>query len=308
MKFKKYIKESNESVEKHTLVITEDFVNPDAVSYASDELARIYNPIEKMIEEGNYEAAKKELEELSAELDMLEEKNAKRRFFKYPQSMIDAQRKNIENYCSKLPKIESLDDMDKRCEVCNTLLNDAGSCPKCDEGEEDYGDEIKEDLSIRDKLLKAYPELNFDTPIDESCKTEELSNKEKLKRAYPELNFDTDPVVESANCETSIEEELTNSQKLKAAYPELNFDTVTPVEESMDEYDYDDEYDIDDVEQDRRHAALYGGERSYCDCGKKLSYDEYGSYCPECNPREPDVDYSDEQTYPAPSSEYDDEM
>lgn len=32
---------------------------------------------------------------------------------------------------------ESVDDMDKRCENCNTLLNDMGKCPKCDEGEED---------------------------------------------------------------------------------------------------------------------------------------------------------------------------
>ncbi len=28
----------------------------------------------------------------------------------------------------------------ERCEYCNTPLNDGGTCPKCDDGEEDYGD------------------------------------------------------------------------------------------------------------------------------------------------------------------------
>ena len=64
---------------------------------------------------------------------------------------------------------ESLDDMDKRCEKCNTLLNDMGTCPKCDDGEEDV---IEESLSNKEKLLRAYPELNFDTPVTESCSEE----------------------------------------------------------------------------------------------------------------------------------------
>ena len=55
------------------------------------------------------------------------------------------------------------------------------------------------------------------------------------------------------------------------------------VTESWDEYD-DDYYDLDDVEQDRMHAALYGGDRTYCDCGRRLVPDEDGYfYCPECN-------------------------
>ena len=50
-----------------------------------------------------------------------------------------------------------------------------------------------------------------------------------------------------------------------------------------DEYD-DDYYDLDPVEEDRAHAALYGGDRTYCDCGKRLVPDEYGYfYCPVCN-------------------------
>lgn len=32
----------------------------------------------------------------------------------------------------------------KTCDNCGTRLNDGGTCPKCDDGEEDYGDELKE--------------------------------------------------------------------------------------------------------------------------------------------------------------------
>ena len=127
---------------------------------------------------------------------------------------------------------ESVADMDKRCEKCNTLLNDSGTCPKCDHGEEDMGD-------------------------------------------------------------TELEEGLTAAQKLKARYPELNFDKygVTESVEEEDEYaDYDDDYEFDDVEEDRAHAALFGGDRTYCSCcGEKLTRTEWGSYCPKC---EPDDDYS----------------
>lgn len=57
--------------------------------------------------------------------------------------------------------------------------------------------------------------------------------------------------------------------------------------------EYDDNYDIeDDVELDRRHAALYGGDRMYCDCGRRLSYNEYGSYCPYCEPEDPEEVYN----------------
>lgn len=295
MKFKKYIKESAEPVVKHTLVINEDFTNPDAPSYASDELYRLYRPVEKMIEEGRYEEAKAELDELSADLDALEERNKTKRFFKYPQYIIDAQRKNISAYRAKLPTNESIDDMDKRCDNCNTLLTDAGECPKCDLGEEDYGDEIKEELSNKEKLKIAYPELNFeDKVVTEEIKTEELSVREKLKAAYPELNFDGNTVSEEVEDtkSDSIEEELTNAQKLKAAYPELNIGVEKPVEESWDEYDDDYDFD-DDVELDRRHAALYGGDRMYCDCGEMLKHDEYGSYCPECDPKDPEDAYDD---------------
>lgn len=277
MKFKKYVKESTESATKmHTL--NENFLdndwNPDKPSLVQDELERFYGPVKKLIDEGKFEEAQSELADLERDLNELEAENSKKKFFKFPQFMIDAERNRIEALKAKLPKNESIDDMDKRCEKCNTLLNDGGTCPKCDDGEEDYGDESKldEELSVREKLERAYPELNFDTTeikeskeenITESAiKTEELSNKEKLKRAYPELNFDS-----------SISENIE---------PEDNFDY-----DPEDNFDYDDDYDIDDdVEMDRRHAALYGGDRMYCDCGTKLSHDEYGAYCPKCEPHD----------------------
>lgn len=55
------------------------------------------------------------------------------------------------------------------------------------------------------------------------------------------------------------------------------------LEDKYSEYD-DDYYDLDEVEQDRIHAALYGGDREYCsDCGAKLAWDEGYAYCPVCN-------------------------
>ena len=199
---------------------------------------------------------------------------------------------------------ESISDMDRRCEKCNTLLNDGGTCPKCDDGEEDYGDEkdLEESVTLteltnREKLKKAYPELNFDDTanITEDVHQEALSNKEKLKRAYPELNFDEPE---------TMTEDISNKEKLKRAYPELNFDTKLTESEADEDEDfedmiYDDEYELedDDVEMDRAHAALYGGDRMYCDCGHLLSMNEWGSYCPVCDPQDPEDAYDDEVEY-----------
>lgn len=47
--------------------------------------------------------------------------------------------------------------------------------------------------------------------------------------------------------------------------------------------------DEDPVDADREHANLYGGDRTYCDtCGSRLAMDEWGGYCPKCNPPELD--------------------
>lgn len=114
---------------------------------------------------------------------------------------------------------KSIEDMNKRCEKCNTLLNDSCTCPKCDDGEEDYRDELKESMTNLEKLKKAFPELNFDSNINE-----ELSNTEKLKRAYPELDF-TNSVTEEV-----VKEELSNWEKLTKVYPELLVETESLTE------------------------------------------------------------------------------
>lgn len=297
MIFKKYIKESVEAPKK--LILDEGFDNPDAPSEFTKIVDDTYMPITILIEKGEYAEALQEIEAFEAEIANIEAENSKKKFFKFPQFMLNSNKRKLAELRSMIPTVtESIEDMDKRCEKCNTLLNDGGTCPKCDDGEEDYGDEIKEELTNKEKLLRAYPELNFDMPdpeLSEDVKTEALSNREKLLRAFPELNFDTP--VSSIN-EGSCKEELSVRDKLKAAYPELNFDNEVneeimpdPQEDELDSW-YDDEYDIeDDVEEDRRHAALYGGDRMYCDCGAKLSHDEYGAYCPNCDPHDPEYVY-----------------
>ena len=54
--------------------------------------------------------------------------------------------------------------------------------------------------------------------------------------------------------------------------------------------DYDDDYDFDDVEEDRLHSSLYGGDRTYCSCGRRLIRDEWGGYCPVCDAEEEEID------------------
>lgn len=191
----------------------------------------------------------------------------------------------------KLILQESFEDIERRCEFCDTLLNDMGTCPKCDDGEEDYGDRdndvnesttsqslsenVTEELSARDKLIRAYPGVfSFDSSydssankIEENVQTEEvLSNKEKLERAFPDISFNW---RSSSNNDSSMIEDLSED-----SYDDSYEDS------------YDDEFDMDDIEQDRRHAALYGGDRMYCDCGQKLSMSEWGSYCPVCDSEE----------------------
>ena len=51
---------------------------------------------------------------------------------------------------------ESVADMNKRCEKCNTLLNDGGTCPKCDDGEEDYGDDDDTNESLNESKCSEY--------------------------------------------------------------------------------------------------------------------------------------------------------
>jgi hypothetical protein len=93
--------------------------------------------------------------------------------------------------------------------------------------------------------------------------TEAISAKEKIERAYPDVSFNWQT---SSHPDSSIIEDFSDDS----------------YEDSYED-SYDDDFDMDDVEQDRRHAALYGGDRMYCDCGQKLSMSEWGSYCPVCD-------------------------
>lgn len=421
MKFKKYMKESTDQETKPNLV--EFLDNPDKpLIGVEDEIDSLYAPVKKLIDAKKFSEAAEELSNLEKDLDEFELENSKKKFFRFPQFMIDGQRKQIETLRAHLPIEESIDDMDKRCEKCNTLLNDGGTCPKCDDGEEDYGDELHEELSNKEKLLRAFPELNFDNePLTEGTGAEatklirdamsslsqdnkntwakkvkeivevipdtyadelfdsvkksfsnvNVSSADKRKIAdatdelVPEENIlssnklgdilnaiditqwskknpkliktfvlivlgiiaaiEPTPVVElivgivsllpdnvvakiasvlsvatnpvaagiaATNKARQTNEELSVRERLKAAYPELNFNESKRLEEDSEDFEYDDDYyDLDDVEQDRAHSALYGGDRDYCDCGHRLIMTEYGSYCPKCNPKDPEDIY-----------------
>ena len=68
----------------------------------------------------------------------------------------------------------------EKCDKCGTLLNDMGTCPKCDDGEEDYGDEELDEAAKsvfeRDALkVLAYVRKNPDC-YDEDTDIEELLN------------------------------------------------------------------------------------------------------------------------------------
>ena len=408
MKFRKYINEATVVTEEVTPIIVEDVHNPDAPSYVRDELDRLYNPVKKLIADGKFDEAKVELDVLEQELNEFEAANAKKKLFRFPQVLINGQRDTLAALRAQIPQNESIEDMDRRCEKCNTLLNDGGTCPKCDDGAEDTDEPdeiIEEELSNKEKLKRAFPELNFDKEVvmeavgadtldalkdglqklgdnDVAAKIVDILNlvpasfadelfasiKSKLghvklnneqrsaivdaaEGVIPETDEETvagilassdnseqakmspeklkglvttvlaiialiepTPVLEIVTAvvaampnevveqimnmftsktegveDSVVVEELSNKEKLKRAFPELNFDNPAVVEDidSEDVTDYDDDYyDLDDVEQDRAHAALYGGDRMYCDCGAKLAMDEFGSYCPVCDAEE----------------------
>ena len=58
---------------------------------------------------------------------------------------------------------------------------------------------------------------------------------------------------------------------------DTDFDTWADIERQLDI--------ADDDYSDEELANIYGGDRTYCpDCGRRLSYDDGYSYCPQCNP------------------------
>lgn len=69
------------------------------------------------------------------------------------------------------------DDMEKKCSKCNTPLNDMGTCPVCDDGEEDYED-INREEEDKDKIL------NEDSLTDPTDTVESLTEYD-LRMARP---------------------------------------------------------------------------------------------------------------------------
>lgn len=54
----------------------------------------------------------------------------------------------------------------EKCDKCGTLLNDMGTCPKCDDGEEDYGDNALDESVDNDKLPAEARAIIEDAVID----------------------------------------------------------------------------------------------------------------------------------------------
>ena len=93
-------------------------------------------------------------------------------------------------------------------------------------------------------------------------------------------------MLNSLNPATVVGKKIAELISSKLTKPDSANDSKETVEEDLDDpyIDYDDDYDFDDVEQDRVHAALYGGDRTYCECGRRLEYGEDGyTYCPDCD-------------------------
>ena len=135
--------------------INEEFENPYNPITFDEIVDGTYRDLFRMIDDGDYEGAKAEIEEIERQHEAEVEANNKRKFFKYPAFMIRKEGELIaylKNRVERMKKNESLEDMDNRCEKCNTLLNDQGTCPKCDDGEEDYGD--RDDSDEKNESVK----------------------------------------------------------------------------------------------------------------------------------------------------------
>lgn len=168
------------------------------------------------------------------------------------------------------------------------------------ETEEEFKSLIKE--YIVSKLNDARPDRGDDEDSDdiEEKLTEDLSDAEEDKlreqirayfngHPYPS-DMDPENIAEEV-CENLFDIDYNNSDNHDLTY--IVFSEVNHYldnKESIDEWpEYDDDYDFEDdvVEQDRMHAALYGGDREYCDkCGSKLVMDEWGGSCPKCDAEE----------------------
>ena len=125
---------------------------------------------------------------------------------------------------------------------------------------------------------------NLTDKIKSGDKAGAMKEWEELTKDFKEENLES---IKWAKVFNDVQAERLKKYKAQIDAMSEAAPTVTEVlddsETAWDEYD-DDYYDLDPVEEDRAHAALYGGDRTYCDCGKRLVPDEYGYfYCPVCN-------------------------
>lgn len=102
------VKNLKEAYESHNL---------DQPSFVDGELERLYGPVRNLIQDGKYEEAEAEIAELEVDLNEFEAQNKKKRFFRFPQFIIDGQRKQLAALRAKLPtKVTTVESFDTNLE------------------------------------------------------------------------------------------------------------------------------------------------------------------------------------------------
>lgn len=82
------------------------------------------------------------------------------------------------------------------CDECGRRLTDGGHCPVCDDGEEDYYDELAEAAVKKDKLEYIISHTDFPNPeykdfyyYDEGTAWYTLATLKYIRRVYPDYVF-----------------------------------------------------------------------------------------------------------------------
>lgn len=115
----------------------------------------------------------------------------------------------------------------EKCDKCGTLLNDMGTCPKCDDGEEDYGDEPgRKDLD--ESLL-------MEGPLDSLKKLgrnairgiqNEIDPKNAMKRA--KKDYDKDQKNKQTTANKVLSKDFSTSNARAKFY--INHDYTNPID------------------------------------------------------------------------------
>lgn len=141
---------------------------------------------------------------------------------------------------------ESVDDMDKRCPECNTLLNDMGKCPRCDEGEEDELNEamLNEAGSLLDKIKnKIKPDLERTATISDNDRKKRL---DALKKKLP-----------SILSSTYVDGNITFHDGEKYTYDQVvNKVSPTNVKNAIQALDFTTSVTLDDIKADTKLQEL----------------------------------------------------